>query len=101
MTRADRRDLGWLGLMLLLFGLVVAPLLHREGHGHAHQHGSDVPARGTHGAGSVEHLDALVQLAAPPAPPRFVAIATATTPLIGRDNPVLVARVAVAQPQGP
>ncbi|MCU0700598.1 MAG: hypothetical protein MUC96_29160 [Myxococcaceae bacterium] len=101
MTRADRRDLGWLGLMLLLFGLVLAPLLHREGHDHAHHHGSDVPADVPHGAGSVEHLDALVRLAPALAAPRFVPIETAAAPIVTRENPLLVARLTVAQPQGP
>jgi hypothetical protein len=87
--------------MLLLFGLVVAPFLHQAGHGNAHHHGPPAPSQTPHGTGSVEHLDALVQPAAIPAPPRFVVVEVATAPQPDRESPLLVARVNVAQPQGP
>jgi hypothetical protein len=86
--------------MLLLFGLVAAPLLHRVGHQHEHQHGPSSPAA-PHGAGAVEHLAALVHGVTGAAPPSFVAMATAKRPLPRPDAPPLLARVAVAQPQGP
>jgi hypothetical protein len=86
--------------MLLLFGLVAAPLLHRVGHQHDHQHGPLSPAA-PHGAGAVEHLDALVHRVAGAAPPSFVAMATAERPLPRPDAAPLLARLAIAQPQGP
>lgn len=60
-TRRDRFELGVLGLMLLAWGLLVAPALHALTHAHGHPHHHSVPtAPGLpHGAGSVEHLLAL------------------------------------------
>lgn len=106
LTREDRRDLGWLGLLVAVYGLACAPVLHAlYGHGgaiptsatpsargwvtharadlheppppelpaphderrpHSHEpagkHGpghGGAPAGHTHGAGSVEHLQAV------------------------------------------
>lgn len=83
----DRRDLGCLGLMVLAYGLVLAPVVHaveghagglelpaaaqgwldhqrsdlehghEHGHGHSHEHGKGQPHR--HLTGSVEHLQAV------------------------------------------
>jgi hypothetical protein len=69
-SREDRRDLGVLGLMVLAWGLLVAPLVHTftHAHGHGHSHGAQPQGTpGTHGAGSVEHLLA-VSTGAPPVP---------------------------------
>jgi hypothetical protein len=50
----DRRDGGWLGLVLLGWGLLVAPLLHGFGHdADNHHHRPAAPAQ--HGQGSLEH----------------------------------------------
>jgi hypothetical protein len=88
LTKEDRRDLGWLGLWVAVYGLAFAPVLHAlYGHGGAlpsssapaarvwvshqraetHSHGPadphgkhpDKPAGHTHGTGSVEHLQAV------------------------------------------
>ncbi len=98
LTREDRRDLGRLGLLVAVYGLAFAPVLHAVyGHGGAlpasaspsargwishepppspvpaphdesqpHSHepsgkhsGESAPAGHTHGAGSVEHLQAV------------------------------------------
>ncbi len=101
MTRADRRDLGWLGLMLLLFGLVLAPLLHRLGHGHTHAHGPTTPAKAPHGAGSLEHLDALGHEAPALQEPTLVALHVSCAQPSLPGAPRLKARLAVACPQGP
>jgi hypothetical protein len=91
LTREDRRDLGWLGLWVAVYGLAFAPVLHAVyGHGggvhisspaphderQPHSHGPAgkqgehprKPAGHTHGTGSVEHLQAvaLPSLALPP-----------------------------------
>jgi hypothetical protein len=71
----DRRDLACLGLVVLVYGLALAPVLHAAvGHGHAHSRShahAALDARGherqpalgavghQHPAGSVEHLLAL------------------------------------------
>ncbi|HYO71799.1 MAG TPA: hypothetical protein VEU33_37555 [Archangium sp.] len=91
LTREDRRDLGWLGLWVAVYGLAFAPVLHAVyGHGaevhvsspaphdehppHSHgptgEHGKQPQksAGHTHGTGSVEHLQAvaLPSFALPP-----------------------------------
>ncbi|MDY7230312.1 hypothetical protein [Hyalangium rubrum] len=82
----DRQDLACLGLMVLVYGLVVGPVVHavvehgghahgtsEQPHGHAHPHGEDPPghehgpakdsreqgAGHHHPLGSVEHLQAV------------------------------------------
>ncbi|MFT3711816.1 MAG: hypothetical protein QM817_29610 [Archangium sp.] len=58
--RADRREFAVLGLAVLAWGLLLAPLIHRDVHAHgvAHSHG---PAKQqlpeSHGVGSLEHQD--------------------------------------------
>ena len=70
MDRHDRRDLACLGLMVLVYGLALAPVLHvAVGHGHGHRHAharvhapDDVTLKAAgheHPVGSVEHLLAL------------------------------------------
>ncbi len=74
--RSDRRELAVLGLVVLAWGLLVAPLTHawthaRDGHGHSH----GVPASASqHGAGSLEHL--LVVACAAPATPELTRVGT-------------------------
>ncbi|QRK07619.1 hypothetical protein JQX13_47805 [Archangium violaceum] len=47
LTREDRRDLGWLGLWVAVFGLAFAPVLHAiYGHGGARPASSALAARG-------------------------------------------------------
>lgn len=63
-AQRDRFELGVLGLMLLAWGLLVAPALHAITHAHGHPHHHSAPTAPTapdapHGAGSVEHLLAL------------------------------------------
>lgn len=100
MTSRDRRDAGWLALFALVFGLVVAPLLHRVDHGHRHDHGAPVPSA-PHGAGSLEHqLLAFQAHAAPPLPIRF-AVLVSTPALAAPVAPDLVERLGVERPQGP
>ena len=48
-----------LGLMVLAFGLLVAPLTHALKHDHRHTHGAPPAQSGPHGEGAVEHLLAL------------------------------------------
>lgn len=102
MTRSDRRDAAFLGLLVLAFGLVVAPLLHRFEHGHGHHHhGSSTPDESRHGEGALEH-----QLASFTAPslavePVFFAVAL-TQPRARQPRATHVnARWTVEQPQGP
>ena len=94
MLRQDRRELSFLGTLLLAWGLVAAPLVHRlvshaespvqlgvvrslpltaEGHGHSHGPPSSVP--GEHGQGSLEHGTAL--LGTPPPLPSLVLVLVA------------------------
>lgn len=134
LTREDRRDLGWLGLFVAVYGLTCAPVLHaiyahggappaasassargwvthqrtdpREPpplelpaphdesrpHSHAPAGGSDYPEHGTtpaghtHGAGSVEHLQA-VALPALALPRLLVLWFEADTRHLGRELP--------------
>lgn len=76
-SRRDRRELAALGLVVLAWGLLVAPLAHATSHAQKHQHvhgasrsvrnqSSDQPSD-QHGAGTVEHLLALATQA-PPVP---------------------------------
>jgi hypothetical protein len=99
-TRRDRSDAGWLALLLLAFGLVVAPLLHSLRHAHGHSHGPATPTA-PHGAGSLEH-QALAFTAAPGvSAPTFFAVALSTPALVTPAVPALHARWTTAKPQGP
>ncbi|WP_426755942.1 hypothetical protein [Myxococcus sp. Y35] len=56
----DRRDLACLGLMVLVYGLAVAPVLHavveHGGGGHHHHHGhARTHSHGTHGEDTADH----------------------------------------------
>jgi hypothetical protein len=102
LTRKDRRDLSVLGLVLLAWGLLVAPLLHSltHAHGHAHSH-AGLPTKAPHGTGSVEHLLALASPA--PALPEvtrvqvLLALASEVEPVA----PDVRCWHRVEQPQGP
>ena len=92
-----------LGLVVLAWGLLVAPVTHafrhaRDGQGHSH---GALPTSEEHGGGSVEHLLAVATAAA--APLELVRVSTLVVleevarPL----TPALVARNPVENPQGP
>lgn len=103
-TRRDRRDLALLGLLLLAFGLVVAPLLHRfeHGDGHAHHHhGSSTPDDSRHGEGSLEHQLASFTAPALAVEPVFFAVALAAPRAAHQRSPDTTARWTAEQPQGP
>jgi hypothetical protein len=142
MTREDRRDLGWLGLWVAVYGLACAPVLHAiYGHGGArlgsspgaqgwvshararadqpppphdegkphshgpagkHGHGQEDSSGGhTHGAGSVEHLQA-VALPSLALPRLLVLWLETVTPHLGQERPRLgVPLRPTAMPQGP
>ena len=114
----DRRELGFLGALLLGWALVAAPALHLsfahgaspeplavaralplKAQGHPHSHGPSAP--GAHGEGSLEHGKAF--FSSPPAPPALVlvlvslAAVAAVVPLVAE----LAPRFGAAQPQGP
>ncbi|WP_147451123.1 hypothetical protein [Corallococcus llansteffanensis] len=69
----DRRDLACLGLMVLVYGLAVAPVLHAvvghggglEGHAHGHGHG---PGGHVHRTGSPAEQERFAPGEAPEAP---------------------------------
>ncbi len=102
LTRKDRRDLSVLGLVLLTWGLLVAPLLHSvsHAHGHSHSHGG-LPQSAPHGAGSVEHVLALASPA--PALPELtrvqVLVALSSEPMPA--SPQAPSWNRVEEPQGP
>jgi hypothetical protein len=130
LNREDRRELGKLGLMLAVYGLACAPVLHavfghggarpssavasargwvthqadtrepppaelpaphdeRQPHSHdpadKHEHGGK-PAGHTHGAGSIEHLQAVAVPS--PVPPRLLVAWVETGPRhLGQERP--------------
>ncbi|MBM4781405.1 MAG: hypothetical protein GQE15_27300 [Archangiaceae bacterium] len=98
MTRRDRRDAAWLGLVLLAFGLLIAPLLHGVDHGHSHSHG---PAQSRHGAGSLEHQSLAFSSPAAIVEPTFFAVALGTPQATSRHAVDVSARWTAEQPQGP
>lgn len=98
MTRRDRRDGAWLGLMLLAFGLLVAPLLHGIDHGHSHSHG---PSQSSHGAGSLEHQSLAFASPAEVVEPTFFAVGLGVSKSASQHAPELASRWSAEQPQGP
>jgi hypothetical protein len=115
-SRHDRRELGFLGALLLGWALVAAPALHLSfSHGGspeplavaralplkapAHSHGPSAP--GAHGEGSLEHGKAF--FSAPPAPPALVLVLVSLAAVVVVTPSVveLAPRFAAAQPQGP
>jgi hypothetical protein len=87
--------------MLLLFGLVLAPLVHRIDHGHGHTHGPTTPTKTPHGTGSLEHLDALGHQAPVMQAPTLVALRVSCAKPTPPGAPTLEPRPSVACPQGP
>jgi hypothetical protein len=103
-TCRDRRDLALLGLLVLAFGLVVAPLLHRFEHrgGHAHhRHGSSMPDDSRHGEGSLEHQLASFTTPSVAVEPVFFAVALNQPQPHQQRAPSTSARWTAEQPQGP
>jgi hypothetical protein len=102
-TRRDRRDLALLGLLVLAFGLVVAPLLHRfeHGDGHTHHHGSSPPDDSRHGEGSLEHQLASFTSPSLAVEPVFFAVALEQPHAHQQQAPSTSARWTAEQPQGP
>lgn len=97
-TRRDRRDGAWLGLMLLAFGLLIAPLLHGVDHGHAHSHG---PSQARHGDSSLEHQSLAFASPAVVNEPTFFAVALGAPVSTSQQWPALTPRWTAEQPQGP
>ena len=100
-SRSDRRDLAVVGLWVLSWALVLAPLLHSvtHEHGQAHSHGA-LPSE-SHGAGSTAHLQAVFVEPAVTLDVVFaaqrVAVASATSP----QAPHVERWNSVEEPQGP
>ncbi len=119
MLRHDRRELGFLGALLLGWALVAAPLVHlsvahapdlesprqlASAHSlplkaHGHSHGPATP--GAHGEGSLEHGKAF--FTSPPVSPALVLVLVRLAPIVLLGpSPVDLDRVdGTAQPQGP
>jgi hypothetical protein len=118
--RQDRRELSFLGALLLGWALVAAPLVHLlvshaeppaslgqvrslplSDQGHSHSHGPGPSAPGEHGQGSLEHGKAL--FSASPAAPSLVLVLVSLAFVLPQP-PASVARAVwprVEQSQGP
>lgn len=102
---ADRRELAVLGLVVLGWGLLVSPLLHRETHAHGATHSHGAPSKQApverHGAGSLEH-GSFALAAAPALPPVVVVqLALAVTPVVAPEAPWRAPARRVEQSQAP
>ena len=92
-----------LGLVVLAWGLLLAPLTHASAHGrdgHGHSHGAPA-SPGQHGAGSLEHL--LAVACAAPFVPELTRLSTTLVLLeVARPcSPVVEVWNSVENPQGP
>ncbi|QSQ21668.1 hypothetical protein JY651_42005 [Pyxidicoccus parkwayensis] len=129
LNRDDRRDLACLGLMVLVYGLAVAPVVHAVvGHGgggarhvhvhargeQAHSHGPErdvpdghAPGKGhgpgghQHLTGSVEHLHAVAASWAVVDAPRVPVLSWVAEVLRGPSRAPGAAPRLTAMPQGP
>ncbi|MFZ5439284.1 MAG: hypothetical protein ACOZQL_04705 [Myxococcota bacterium] len=102
LARRDRREWAVLGLVLLAWGLLVAPLVHRESHahGHRHSHGPTQPSS-PHGAASLEH-QALSFVEGPATPtPIFLASLLVVRPELVPQTPERRVHRRVEQSQAP
>ena len=106
-SRKDRQELGVLGLLVLAWGLLVAPVAHAftHAHGHAHTHGapskkSPAPHTAPDGGG-VEHLRAVATEGAVVEAPLRLASVAALTELRAPRAPALARWTSAEQPQGP
>ena len=92
-----------LGLAVLAWGLLVAPLSHALTHarGHVHSHGAVPVSEQSHGAGSLEHLFAVATRA--PASPELMRVSTllVLAQLERPTAPHVEAWNRVEEPQGP
>lgn len=98
-----------LGLVVLGWGLLVAPLLHRETHAHGATHSHGAPSKqpskqapvDQHGAGSLEHGS--FALAGAPALPIAVVVqlASTVTPALAPEAPWRAPARRVEQSQAP
>ena len=101
-SRRDRVELSVLGLVVLAWGLLIAPLAHSFTHAHGHRHTHGVPSKGAHAEpGSIEHLLAVAtqtpRVEAPVRPGAVIALAQFALP----SAPALNRWTPVEQPQGP
>ncbi len=87
--------------MLLAFGFVLAPLLHRAQHAHGDEHHHHAPAHQRHGDGALEHQQLAFASAPLVASPTFFALAVSTASTRAAAAPTLSPRWNAAQPQGP
>lgn len=104
--RRDRRELAFLGALLLGWALVLAPVVHvlvghAARHAHGHSHGPAQPDDAPHGQGSLEHGSALVHATAA-APALFlVLVSLASVAEPSPQSPCLAVWPRVEQSQGP
>lgn len=92
-----------LGLVVLAWGLLVAPLAHASTHarsGHRHEHSAPASSE-QHGAGSLEHL--LVLACAAPTAPDLTRVSMVLTvaEVALPSSPVIESWNSVENPQGP
>ena len=103
-VRRDRKELAFLGALLLGWGLVVAPVVHQlltHAHGHAHAHGPAVPDEAPHGQGTLEHGAAVLHTG-PVAPALLLVLVALAVPAVETfEAPTLNAWPRVEQSQGP
>jgi hypothetical protein len=101
-SRRDRVELGVLGLVVLAWGLLVAPLVHSFTHAHGHRHTHGVPSKGAHAEpGTVEHLLAVATETPPAVDPIRIGVLLTLAELQEPLAPSLSRWNPVEQPQGP
>ena len=103
-VRRDRRELAFLGALVLGWGLVFAPLAHQlltHSEGHGHSHGPAVPDDAPHGQGTLEHGAALLH-PSPAVPALLLVLVAPAVPAVETfEAPTRAAWPKVEQPQGP
>lgn len=101
LTPRDRRDAGWLVLLVMSFGLVIAPVLHSVSHAHGHQHGPVEQPDAPHGADSLEHQQLALLTGPEHLAVRRFAVALIEVPAFEQQAPVGERRFAPEQSQAP